>query len=341
MYQQKAWALYQLFFKDWEQELPPRLILVPEGILSFLPFEALLTDSLSAEQASWQDMPYLIQSYQISYAYSAAVLHEQVYGNRKKQPAKLLALAPFAHAQSISEPATQFAGLSRSESIYQLRAGNWGELAASEAEVQHIQEIWGGKVLLNQQAEKAAFLSQAPHFSILHLATHAKAHDNIPWLSLLAFADTTAPLPELASKHFPAEMVVLSACESGLGQLKDGEGVISLARAFTQAGAKSLVTTLWQVDDQATAHIMADFYLFLSQGMPKDEALQSARLAYLNQSEPDFAHPFFWGAFAASGDMRPLARETNKPIMAWLGVILLLGGIAFLFTRWRKKSRNL
>ncbi|MCR9055441.1 MAG: CHAT domain-containing protein, partial [bacterium] len=98
-----------------------------------------------------------------------------------------------------------------------------------------------------------------------------------------------------------------SACQVGAGQLQRGEGIISLARAFAYAGAKSLVFPIWSVNDGKTAELMGYFYKYLAEGAPKDEALRSAQLKYLDQQPSNFAkHPAFWAAFSAVGDMAPI-----------------------------------
>lgn len=329
-YQQEAHSLYVWLLGEWENTLTPKLTISPDGLLSFLPFEALLTDSTG--MSGWQNQAYMIRKYQLSYAYSATVLFHQLNRISPTKPAKLLAIAPFS-GKSNTQKSMQTSG-SASDQIAQLRSGHWGKLAYSGIEVEQIHDIWGGEMLLDEQAAKAQFLQTAPKYNVLHLATHAKAHDYEPLLSLLAFADTFAPLPELANEHLPAELVVLSACESGLGQLQDGEGVISLARAFTQAGARAMVTTLWSVEDRATAQIMAGFYRYLSEGLAKDAALRQARLDYVDSAEPEFAHPFFWAGLTASGKMEALQKKDEAPFPKWqltLGLIflLILGGLGF------------
>ena len=105
-----------------------------------------------------------------------------------------------------------------------------------------------------------------------------------------------------------ADLVVLSACETGIGELKRGEGIISLARAFAYAGAKSIVTTLWSVDDARTKDLMVFFYRNLLQGMPKDEALARARSDYFEKYKGANAHPYFWAGFVGIGDMEGIMK---------------------------------
>jgi CHAT domain-containing protein len=99
-----------------------------------------------------------------------------------------------------------------------------------------------------------------------------------------------------------ADLVVLSACEAGIGQLQRGEGIISLSRAFAYAGAKGIVTTLWSVNDESTKDFMLAFYRHL-QKMPRAEALHQARLEFLNKRTGEQAHPYYWAGFIGVGDM--------------------------------------
>ena len=100
-----------------------------------------------------------------------------------------------------------------------------------------------------------------------------------------------------------ADLVVLSACETGIGEQQRGEGVLSLARAFAFAGAKSIVASLWSVNDQSTMQIMDNFYKEIKAGKPKNIALANAKRSYLLQNPGLGAHPFFWAGFVALGDM--------------------------------------
>ena len=113
---------------------------------------------------------------------------------------------------------------------------------------------------------------------------------------------------DLYNLQLNADMVVLSACETGIGELQKGEGIISLARGFTYAGAKSIITSLWSVEDECTKKIMISFYEYLDQGLAKDAALRQAKLDYINDEQTTHvdAHPFYWSPFIGVGDMGKL-----------------------------------
>jgi len=172
------------------------------------------------------------------------------------------------------------------------------------------------------------FLSDANQYRILHLATHGKADDRVGDYCFLAFTKTSNSLEnllyvrDLYNMRLHAEMVVLSACETGLGELQQGEGILSLSRGFVYAGTKSIVGTLWSVNDRPTQEIMTFFYSNLKQGMEKDKALRQAKLSYLESSSP--SAPFNWAAFTAIGDMRAI--ENNS----WSWWYSVFGGLMLL-----------
>ena len=120
-------------------------------------------------------------------------------------------------------------------------------------------------------------------------------------------------------------MVVLSACETAMGKQIKGEGNLSLARAYFQAGAKSVIASLWAVNDESTARIMIDFYKYLGKGKRKDEALQQAKLDYLAWADPAYQHPYYWAGFIAIGDMSPLTFAPKYSLIWWgVGILIVL-----------------
>lgn len=164
----------------------------------------------------------------------------------------------------------------------------------------------------------AEFLRAAPEYRILHLATHGKADDRLGDYAWLAFAVPGSPgrfeplfARDIYDLRLNAELVVLSACQTGTGRLRRGEGIISLARAFARAGARSLLTTLWSVSDSPTQTITTGFHQYLAgQAAPKDKALQQAKLDYLagSRGSGNLAHPYYWAGFLLVGDARALSR---------------------------------
>jgi CHAT domain-containing protein len=170
-----------------------------------------------------------------------------------------------------------------------------------------------GKYYLAENATKSKFLNVASNSKILHLATHAQANDKMGDFCFLIFSNRKDReekellyAREIYNLQLKADLVTLSACETGLGELKKGEGIISLARAFAYAGAKSIVTSLWQISDVRTKDLMISFYKNLHNGLQKDDALWKAKMDYLHKNKGEAASPFYWASFIGIGDMSPL-----------------------------------
>jgi CHAT domain-containing protein len=198
-------------------------------------------------------------------------------------------------------------------------------LQNNQPEGEAVATLFQGDLLAGSAATVAAFLSQASQYRILLLAMHGKASSTVGELSYLAFsttADTTQNpflyARDLYAQSIPADLVVLSACETSVGTYRPGQGVISLAKAFFHAGARSVAATLWSVDDAKNAELMQSFFKNIKNGAYKDAALHQAKLAFLQSHPQDEAHPVYWAAVTAYGDMQPIQTERNW----WLWVAL-------------------
>ena len=152
-------------------------------------------------------------------------------------------------------------------------------------------------------------------------------------LSSLAFAEDKDTVEnnfwqahEIASCNLNANLVVLSSCETGYGAFQQGNGIASIARAFMYADVSALVVSLWPVNDQSTAPLMQYFYHNLAKGIHKDQALQNAKLSYIEQAEEHRAHPAYWAPFIQQGDNCPIQLRKKIPLSTWglLALFLLL-----------------
>ncbi|MFC4721378.1 CHAT domain-containing protein [Geojedonia litorea] len=198
------------------------------------------------------------------------------------------------------------------------------ELPSVKDETNTILGYFEGELFNN--ATKETFLAKANHFEILHLAMHSKIDNINPEFSSLDFSENQLLISELYNESINADLVVLSACESGSGNFEEGEGVQSISRAFTYTGIPSTVMSLWKVDDHATAKIMIAFYKHLKAGEPKDIALKNAKIDYLNSTaEPALRHPYYWAGFVVSGNTSPIIED--KKLYRYLSI----AGIGFLF----------
>ena len=221
----------------------------------------------------------------MSYTNSATLLH--ALKAKSDTENKLLAFAPGFDTPGKTADGTM-AGLT--------------PLPSSIKEVRGIAPYFPEDTYLGDEATLTNFKSRVSSHSMIHLATHALADNKSPEYSFLAFSPLEKEhllyLRDLYDMQIPADLVTLSACETGIGPLKRGEGMISLSRAFFYSGAKSLVNTLWAVNDNSSSAIMSGFYKNLSQRMPKDRALRRAKLDFVNKHREDkLSHPYYWSSF--------------------------------------------
>ncbi len=329
-YQRQAEALHTLLLEEVLKQITEEtehLIIVPDGILAYLPFAVLVTPT-GEVYSRFTELPYLIKEYEISYAPSPIIWQSMTTAD---VPTKgTLVFAPSFDEVKIDTTVA----LAMREVVL-------GPLFFNTEEAQNIQELTGSKLFTQSEASIANLHQHLQDADILHFATHAKVEENLPRYSFLAFSSINSLpeqlfLSEIYNLELKANMVVLSACETGLGKLQRGEGLISLARGFAYAGAKSIVPSLWAVNDQATASIMTTFYQGLADGGTKSFALQQAQLQYLNdQKEDQLAHPFYWGAFTIIGDNAPISFARNGTLM-WIVVASIAFLFLVLFVRRRK-----
>ncbi len=286
-----------------------RLIIIPYNEIGYIPFEIMLDDAGGS---------MLLDKYSISYQYAAGFLTDKNAGLVRDY--NVLAMAPFFKKDD---------------------AGLLPFLPASAGEINYLP----GKQLYGAEATKQQFLNLSGRYPIVHLATHALANDTNLLGSFIEFygvkkdADTMHRVyePEIYSLDLkPVRLVILSACETGNGLLVNGEGVMSLSRAFSYAGCKSVITSLWKADDIATAFIIKRLHYYLQKGLAKDEALQKAKLDYLksNEIEDRFKNPAYWGHLVLIGEYQPLV----KPLFRWWIPVLIIALLAVAFVLLRKKK---
>ncbi|MEM6261537.1 MAG: CHAT domain-containing tetratricopeptide repeat protein [Bacteroidota bacterium] len=342
-----AHQLYQKLFASVDSLLPSEaaVLLVPDGVLGYLPFEVLLTEP-NGQGEGYASYSYLLRDHPISYAYSATLQQEMQRKQHQRPPNRtLLAVAPsFTGNTSDSKAllASRFIDTTNRRSLL-------SALAYNVPEAQSIVDQMNGDPLIGEDATEAAFVQKAHDYRILHLSTHGKANDQAGDYSFLAFhhiEDDSLEVEnewlynsEIYNLQLNADLVVLSACETGIGELQRGEGIISLARGFSYAGAKSLVTSLWNVNDRSTKELMEGFYRYLAEGRPKHLALRQAKLDYLD-THPDYLQsPFYWAAFIPIGDMEPIKLEETPWKYVW-GALLVLSILGIILgIRWKNNGK--
>ncbi|MCB0838539.1 MAG: CHAT domain-containing protein, partial [Bacteroidetes bacterium] len=314
-----AYQLYQTLIEPvyGEKRFPKKLVIVPDGILGYIPFDILLSE-LPSKSGNFQNYAFMIKNTEISYAYSVK-LHLEMAGKEiQASKNQILAFAP-----SFPPPPKDVID------IASLRNGYYS-LFNNQQEVTHLGKSYSSKVFKAEKATKENFTASASQYNIIHLATHAKVDDQNPDYSHIAFypdhssqKEQLLTISEIYNLDLNTSLAVLSACETGLGKLREGEGILSMARAFAYAGAKSVVYSLWSVDDQSTTEIMTGFYDHLGQGETKSEALRNAKLDYLHNNDMQHGHPFFWAAMVPVGDMSPLNIHSKNIKTFWFSSLLV------------------
>ena len=304
-----AQELYQQLIQPIAKNLQKELIIIPDGLLCYLPFE-LLIEQPAAKNRYFRSHQYLIQKHAISYQYASSLLVNQKKNNQPNLSQRLLAVAP----------------------IFDKKHPVLNPLKHNRREAELIQLAIGGDLWNEGDDSKTKFIEQLPHFSLLHLSTHGVLNDEAPEYSYIAFTNQSNNLAteqltvaEIYSLRLATEMIVLSACKTAEGALSRGEGLLSLAHAFTYAGAKSLVASLWNVDDRHTPELMESYYNYLKAGQPKSLALQQAKKEYLTKATQEEAFPFYWAGFILIGDDKALFDASwNIPFASFIKIGLLL-----------------
>jgi CHAT domain-containing protein len=317
------------------------LIIIADGELGHLPFEAFLTKKTSQDKVNYTNLSYLVNDYNISYNYSATLWKENLETPVQISNNKMLACASTYYSNDTSS-----AGL-REPHIVKLRK-ILNPLPATKTEVEVLSEMFQGDFLSGTDVNEAFLKEHAHEYGIIHLAMHGLLHPRVPILSSLALTenkdsteDNFLQAFEIAHLDLNADLVVLSACQTGFGEFEQGEGVMSLARSFMYAGVPSLVVSLWQVNDASTAIIMKYFYQELADGLDKSTALRQAKLNYIEHADGIAAHPAFWSPFIQLGDNRPIQIGTKGGLLKWfVGIFLLLVilGVGFYFLKKNKKE---
>ena len=288
-----------------------RLLIIPYNELSYIPFEILTAHAESKP---------LLYNFAISYNYSANFLSS---GNKFISSYETLAMAPFTTS-------------SNNQSL--------PPLTFSKQEVEGLK----GKVLLGKKSTKQEFISLHNKYPVVHLATHAVVNESNNVKSYIAFYGTDNQ-KDIAHRLYEQEiyqldmqkvqLVVLSACETGNGRLVNEEGIISLSRAFSYAGCKSVVTSLWKADDAATAFIVKNMHQYLKKGFTKDEALQQAKKDYLDSGEVDsrFKTPAYWAHLVLIGNNQAIVQPSHLIYIFIAGIFTL---IAMAFIAKNRKRKN-
>jgi hypothetical protein len=258
--------LGQMLIVPFQEKLPAAdtLIIIPHGPLHALPFHALRLDDR-----------YLIETWNVSYAPSAAVLKfcwskPACLGDQLPFSGKaLLVGVPDERAHHVAEEIKRLAS-----------------------------RLDGAEILLDEQATLARVSQSLGDCGVLHLAAHGLFRPEAPLLSSIHLFDRWLAVQDIYNLDMKADLVFLSACETGLGHDAGGDDLVGLVRGFLHAGARSLIVSLWMVDDEAMTRLVTDFYKHWMAGSPKSQALRQIQIDMMQSYE----HPYFWAPLILVGD---------------------------------------
>jgi CHAT domain-containing protein len=196
--------------------------------------------------------------------------------------------------------------------------------------------------LLGSEASKSNFLQQFSRYKIIQLYTHSSDSSD-RGEPLIYFADSALYLSELVPQNSPiTQLIVLSACETGLGRDYKGEGIFSFNRGFAALGIPAAITDLWSVDDESTYQLTELFYKYLSDGMPTDIALQKAKLDFVRNASSKGQLPYYWAAAILAGktDSIHFRKGFGWKTLGFLSATVFLSFFLIWFLRVRKKQRR-
>jgi len=303
-----------------------KLTIIPDSYLSGLSYETLPL-LVKGEIAGFSEIDYLIKHFDIHYA-NSATLKSKLSSNSTSLKPRILAFAPT---------------FGDNTNTYDSVRGGLQELAWINQEVSSLSDHFTTEAFYGEKATERQFRELAGQYSIIHVASHGLINEQSPLYSQLVFApfetdsiiDGFLHTQELFNMSLQADLVVLSACNSGSGAFASGEGILSLANGFFYAGSKSLVMSLWLANDQSTAQIVDTFYEGLAQGQLKGEALRKAKLNYLNEADNIRSHPYYWAHLVVNGNNQPIKADTSQNIFY---LLIVMTGIIITMIAVRRKT---
>ncbi len=307
-------ALYKILIEPIRQIISDtkNLMIIPDGILYYLPFEDLLTEKIKKGEINFSELPYLIKRFNISYLFSTTFLQNE---NEKLAKYSFVGFAPvFADNNSKSDViAKNDSTISQLKRAVEFNDKKYSELPESKKEVESILNLFNeknfpGLNFISEDAKEEVIKSEKMNnYNFLHIATHGFINEDKPKYSGIIFTDkNNSPgedgilySDEIYNLNLNADLVVLSACESGLGKIVKGEGIIGLTRGFIYSGAKNIVVSLWQVADKSTSELMIEFYKNILAGRSYSSSLREAKLKLIK--EGNYSYPLEWSPFVLIG----------------------------------------
>ena len=267
-----------------------KLLIIPDGILHSIPFEALCTDQLK----------FLVLDHQISYAYSYLLKKPKKNSSSKGY----VGFAPSYTEQFNKKIITQQA--TKRELIL-------SDIPLAIKEINTSATMLDGVKFLNENASKKAFIEHSKNARIIHLSTHGLVDNEVPENSNLLFSDFEEDFilhsSEISNLDLNSDLVVLSACQSGAGKTVKNVGVQGISQSFLLAGSSSVISSLWDASDYVSSLILPLFFEFYEKGNSKSKSLQLAKINFLEDSRPSLHHPFYWS------NLTLIVNPTNETLL--------------------------
>jgi len=329
-----AHYFYSLLLKEIIDDLPPSILklrIVPDDLINFIPLEVLIKDAQSGIN-TFKDLDYLMKHYTISYLQSASqLIHENKKENYKNN---YVGFAPL-YQNEVSDSLRVL--------INERTRGQYLDLPFARKSVEQVSVLFNGDTFINEQATIESFMKNGLNTQILHLAMHGIIDLEEPSFSHLKFYsesndDSNLYTSQVYALDLNCDLVVLSACNTGVGKLINGDGIQNMSRAFNFAGVKNTIMSLWSVPDVQTAQLNYHFFKLIKEGVTIDKALQNAKINFLDETSELRAHPYYWAGLVANGSMGsiqfPSAFHSSFIIGGILIVTLLL---IFVMNYWKRK----
>ena len=285
-------------------ELNHRFIVIPDGKLNYLPFETLVEPNGR----------FLVESRVVSYASSGTSLQSARHNTRAPAPLPFLGIGAIGNGtvNKVDNRLQIASGRPPAErGVFDENGSRLPPLLAGLDELLSGAKIAGtsSKLLLGEQATETAFKQmQLDQYRVIHIVAHTAVDSVYPDRSAIILSESKGSTDdgllqarEIRWMRLNSELVAVPACDTAVGRLEGQAGVVSLMQAFLLSGSKSVLGTLWSVEDEATETVMSRFYLYLSRGLDKGAALQRAKFDFLKRYQGDIA-PFYWAGLVLSGD---------------------------------------
>ncbi len=318
-YGRLARMLYKTLFPDTIANIS-NLVIIPDGALNQIPFESLISEDINGSVYDYTNYSFLIKSFAISYAYSATLYYRDITRPQDNGASGWLGMAPVFTKGKYSgvelNSKWKKKELNHTDLIV-VENSKLAPLVSSEPEIRNIFAMFTkagipAKAYLWGSANRQNFSNDSiTQTKYIHLATHGFVNSERPELSGVQLSplqgdDQKGMLysNEVYGMKLKCDLLILSACETGLGKIMKGEGIVGLSRAFLYAGASNLIVSLWKVSDNSTSQMMVEFYKQMlapeNANLNYAELLQKAKHSLIN--DKSYSRPYYWAPFIVIGD---------------------------------------